>query len=301
MEEPKTCPTGFVCDDGRCIDENAKVDASTDAPAIDPLLAIPAFQDPILIAELSDPATNDDDPAFSADYTSVVFNSLRSGTRDLWTSSRASRADPWDPPVLDATLSSAESDSTIALSPDGLTVVFASDRPGGLGLLDLYLATRPNRAAVWSTPVALVDLNSPESEGAGYVSNNGETIVFDSARGVDREIFIARRITGTTYEAPTTLPELGSSESDAGAKFAAGNLAVVFHSARVDGPGSSNLFGSTRRLPTDAFEPPQLIEGANSPDGIEEDPWISDDLCTLVYSRVGETGVRNLFEARCDR
>lgn len=37
-------------------------------------------------------------------------------------------------------------------SPDGLSLYIASNRPGGLGLLDIWVAHRPNRHAPWGAP-----------------------------------------------------------------------------------------------------------------------------------------------------
>jgi WD40-like Beta Propeller Repeat len=40
-------------------------------------------------------------------------------------------------------------------SPDGLSLYMASNRPGGVGLLDIWVATRPHRHAPWGAPVNL--------------------------------------------------------------------------------------------------------------------------------------------------
>jgi hypothetical protein len=37
-------------------------------------------------------------------------------------------------------------------SPDGLSLYIASNRPGGVGLLDIWVARRPNRHAPWGAP-----------------------------------------------------------------------------------------------------------------------------------------------------
>jgi hypothetical protein len=50
-------------------------------------------------------------------------------------------------------------------SPDGLRLYMASNRPGGQGLLDIWVATRPNRNAPWGAPENLpAPINSPADD-----------------------------------------------------------------------------------------------------------------------------------------
>ncbi len=65
------------------------------------------------------------------------------GTGDLWTSTRASTADPWSPPVPLPILSSPSGEGgRMCFSFDGRAFYFGSDRSGGNGANDLYVATR---------------------------------------------------------------------------------------------------------------------------------------------------------------
>ncbi|MEX1239754.1 MAG: hypothetical protein WEB30_08555 [Cyclobacteriaceae bacterium] len=65
------------------------------------------------------------------------------GTFDLWVATRASTSDPWSTPVnLGPVVNSAAGESRGALSFDGTTLYIISDRPGGVGNLDLWVSTR---------------------------------------------------------------------------------------------------------------------------------------------------------------
>lgn len=65
------------------------------------------------------------------------------GGQDLWESTRASRDDDWSTPVnLGPTVNTTAFDGAPALSFDGTTLYFFSNRPGGSGLNDLYCTTR---------------------------------------------------------------------------------------------------------------------------------------------------------------
>ena len=66
------------------------------------------------------------------------------------------------------------------LSEDGKTLVFASDRPGGFGGLDLYIS-RINANGEWSTPFNMgPEINTALNEDRPFIINNGSMIFFTS-------------------------------------------------------------------------------------------------------------------------
>jgi hypothetical protein len=68
------------------------------------------------------------------------------GGRDLWTSMRETVFDSWSPPVnLEPVVNSVSNELTPYLSSNGRLLLFASDRPGGFGAVDLYVTTRDKR------------------------------------------------------------------------------------------------------------------------------------------------------------
>lgn len=104
-----------------------------------------SFGPPERVAELNSSA-NDARAALRRDGREVFFFSNRAvsvGATDLWTSTREDRGDLWSPPVnLGPTVNSTSDEMQPAISRDGRTLFFASNRPGGAGLLDLYMITR---------------------------------------------------------------------------------------------------------------------------------------------------------------
>jgi len=59
---------------------------------------------------------------------------------------QADRFDDWTPPVnLGDTVNSSSQEILPALSKNGSSLYFASDRPGGFGGNDLYISTRSRR------------------------------------------------------------------------------------------------------------------------------------------------------------
>jgi Tol biopolymer transport system component len=119
------------------------------------------FGAPALVDELST-AFGEARPAIRRDGREILFHSFRPGSMldpcpyvvtgetppgvdcfDLWGSSRDTTSDAWSPPVnLGPEINSIYGDIDATLSSDGRTLIFASNRPGGIGGFDLYVATR---------------------------------------------------------------------------------------------------------------------------------------------------------------
>lgn len=104
-----------------------------------------SWTSPVLIAELTTPYA-DLRGAIRQDGLELIFYSDRPGglgAFDLWVTARTTTTNPWGTPInLGPSLNTASQDRGPALSTDGLTIVFSSDRPGGLGGHDLYVSTR---------------------------------------------------------------------------------------------------------------------------------------------------------------
>jgi hypothetical protein len=87
------------------------------------------------------------------------------------------------PPALVTELSSPQPDLTPAVRRDGLEIVFASGRPGGLGNFDLWHAFRKSIAEPWSAPMPLgPSVNTEFVEVFPSLSSDAETLVFQSTR-----------------------------------------------------------------------------------------------------------------------
>src|SRR6185503_13834269 len=91
----------------------------------------------------------------------------------------------WAAPIrLSATINAGPSDTSPSLSPDGATLLFYSERAGGLGQADVYISGRKDGA--WQPAQNL----GPIVNSTGYdynpsVSRDGNTLFF----GRDRRIW----------------------------------------------------------------------------------------------------------------
>jgi WD40-like Beta Propeller Repeat len=84
-------------------------------------------------------------------------------------------------PVLE--LNTASNDQQPSVRRDGLEVIFTSDRPGGLGSFDLWVATRASTSDPWSSPQSLGSpVNSPAVDQRPALSWDGTELYFGSTR-----------------------------------------------------------------------------------------------------------------------
>src|SRR5690348_1272133 len=106
------------------------------------------FGPAVLVPELSGPG-RDTRTAIRRDGLEIFLSSDVAGrlggvgSQDIWVATRATTLDPWSTPVnLGPTVNSTAFDGAPALSFDGTTLYFFSERPGGFGKRDLYVTTR---------------------------------------------------------------------------------------------------------------------------------------------------------------
>ncbi len=154
----------------------------------------------------------------------------------------------WSPPVnLGPTVNTGFIDAGPALSKDGLSLYFNSNRPGGFGGNDIWVSRRASREDAWGAPVNLgPTINTASNEDTPSFSRDGHTMYFNSDRpggfGL-RDIYISRR-TNTRddfgWEEPVNAgPGVNSAFIDAGASYLeneeAGTPVLYFGSTRPAG------------------------------------------------------------------
>src|SRR5258708_6724248 len=141
----------------------ADLGGASDAASQQPL---GSFSPPRIIAELSEPDSEETEPTLTADELEIYFASTRiPGRRQIFVATRTSSSDRWTVPALvDAFVSNTGITYSPEISREGLTLWFVSDRPGGQGDTDVYISTRTARGAAWSTPANVTDLNTQACE-----------------------------------------------------------------------------------------------------------------------------------------
>ena len=107
----------------------------------------------------------------------LYFSSNRAGNQDIYCSVNSG------PAQLVPELNTSSNDVRPNVRKDGLEIVFDSNRPGTIGLLDIYTASRATTADVWSTPTNMGPLiNSTGNDARPTLSRDGLLMFFGSNR-----------------------------------------------------------------------------------------------------------------------
>jgi hypothetical protein len=218
-------------------------------------------------------------PTLTADLLEVFFSSKRSGQGegDIWSATRANRADPFDAPTPVLVVNTDQVETSPAISLDGLTLWFASDRLGGSGGLDVWRSTRSARSATWSPPVNVPDLSSDRDDLPRPPAENDLVMPLASKRDThaEYETYLARR---NSVDAPfdEVLPvsELWLEGSSMEEAFLTENGLLLFFNREVDGAG--DLFLAWRHSPGAPFEAPIALDTVNT-EFDERAPWVNLD------------------------
>lgn len=129
------------------------------------------------------------------------------------------------------------------LSPDGKTLYFVSDMPGGIGGTDIWICTMENNT--WSKPVNLGPVvNTSENE--MFPSMRDDGVLFFASEGHAGygalDIFKTSKINGN-WSVPVNLKApINSSYDDFAIAFAPGNKNGFFSSNRDGGIGSDDIY-----------------------------------------------------------
>ena len=128
-------------------------------------------------------------PAISDDGLELYFWSTRSGgygSYDIWVSKRQTKEDAWGAAVhLGPEINCSAADLCIDVSPDGLSLIFASARPGGYGgnIGDLWMTRRPTINDPWGPSVNLGPIvNSSGNENGPCLSADGSVLYYSADR-----------------------------------------------------------------------------------------------------------------------
>jgi hypothetical protein len=224
------------------------------------------------------PVGLEDDPTLSGDLRELYFNR---GQTTIWRIRRETVGGVWSAPEQVPALEPA---TTPELSGDGMTMYLASSRPGTLGGNDIWVATRDAPGAAWMAPRHVDELSTTADETNPTPSSDQLAILLARrpAPGQAVDLYAAARETAVApWSPPQQVGELASSSADGDGMVTADLRTVYFYSTRT---GEGDLYVATRGSPTGSLGPPQPIAELNTPDFVEQDPWISPDQRHLFFS-----------------
>jgi hypothetical protein len=154
------------------------------------------FGAPAPLAAVNSPAL-EHLPWLSADELTLLFVSTRpggAGQSDVWLAQRAAPEGEFAQPSLLSVISSSADEGRAVLSSSGRALIFASDRAGGQGLQDLWLATLSGEGSADPEQLRpLSELNGPGMDLDPFLSLDERELFFVSDRDGRPEIWRAQR------------------------------------------------------------------------------------------------------------
>jgi outer membrane protein OmpA-like peptidoglycan-associated protein/Tol biopolymer transport system component len=195
---------------------------------------------------INDPNVNEGSITLSADGSFIVFakgnTGKASGNNNVNLFYSRFRNGSWLEPRALSVNDPDSWDSTPSLSPDGLTLYWSSNRPGGYGGDDLYAANLDRRGRWVDVRNLGPEINTPGNENFPYVSEDGKLYFSsDGHPGFGRlDLFVANR-TGGKVEIENLGAPMNSEGDDFGI-FLFDLTKGFFSSNRKGGKGDDDIY-----------------------------------------------------------
>ena len=195
-------------------------------------------------------------------------------------------------PGADPSFNTPSLDGCPFTSRDGKTFYMASNRPGGLGGIDIWVSTRPGAGDPWGPPVNVgAPVNSSVDDFCPTIDRDGHRFFFVSRRVIagscgGSDIYVTRFREDGGFEQPENLGcELNSAFDEAG-PFplpVPGSGPVLYFSSTRPGLGAGgDLYVSESH--GGVFGPAQLVAGVNSASDDGQPNLRRDGLELFFYS-----------------
>jgi hypothetical protein len=206
-------------------------------------------------------------------------------------------------------VNSAAADIEVAISKDGLSLYFASNRPGGFGNQDIWVSQRSSLGDPWGPPLNLGPaINTAFDDRTPMLTLDGHRMYFSSDRpgGLGgSDLYVSRRRDKRDdfgWRRPQNLGSGVNTSFSENLPFyfddnATGTITLYFNSNRPGGIGSTDTYASTLQ-PDETFGPAVLVPELSSPlrdagmsirrDGLE---------LIMASDRVGTLGSFDLWVA----
>jgi streptogramin lyase len=205
-----------------------------------------------------------------------VYYASSSSGGDIYVTSRSSVAVAFAPGAAVAQVNQAD-EGDLFVWQDGEALYFVSNRAGGVGGYDIYVATRRTDGS-YATPQPVSELNSTAEESNPVVTQDGLRIYWASNRADGDpagDIWTATRSsTSAPFGGLVPVTELNSTYADWPSWISPDGCKIYITTTRPGGPGGQDIWEASRPpvasgiteypVPTASSEPVGLVAG---PDG----------------------------------
>jgi hypothetical protein len=192
--EPTVSPDGLTLIFGRAGagDATGHVSYATRASLSSPFVYVG------LLPDVNEPSAADGTPFLREDGEVLYFSSTRIAGDDQDIFRALSNGSGFDGPTAVTELNTTFADGFPVVTPDDLTLFFASTRPGdgAQGDFDIWTATRASTSEAFSTPTNVVELNTADADYPTFVTRDGCALyLYVEARAPNgvHSVFVANR------------------------------------------------------------------------------------------------------------
>ena len=258
-------------------------------------------------------------PSLTKDGLSLLFMSnIDSPSWNLYVSHRETpdASSPWSAPVSlgDTLNTTAFGEICPVLSISGRYLYFASDRPGGCGNFDIYVARRLSKESwmEWDDPVSLgCDVNSagPEFSPSLFEGEDGFVELYFSSglrpggMGLG-DIWVSRSQADGSFGPAEPVVALNTASNDLRPKIRARDgLEIFFDSNRTGTVGAQDIFTSTRECLSCPWSTPQSLGVPVNSSGVDGGAALSFDATELYFmsNRTGGSGDQDIWVTRREK
>jgi hypothetical protein len=259
--------------------------------------------------ELNTPTATEGCPNLVWNGQTLLFASNRPGgfgALDLYISYWDARGKRWGAPInLGPTINTAANEQCPLLLDNGMQLLFVSNRPGGLGGLDLWI-TRIHHGKKhqlsFDPAQNLTVLNSNADDfGPGAYSDHGETVLYFNSNRPDggtatHDLYVSTRRHSGAFSMPTPAAGLNTPFNEEFAALTKDGLEIFFASDRPGTLGGLDLWHAMRASTSEAWSTPVNLGPAVNSTAAEGRSTISSDGTTLIFHS-NRNGSVDLFES----
>ena len=259
------------------------------------------FGTPYALSELGSPCQN---PTLTSDLLELYFTSDRTGSvgkNDTWVAKRTSVDEAFGAPELVPVVNSSGEESSPAISADGLTLWFASNRSGGAGGMDIWSSIRADRNATWSDPKPVSELNTTGDDLPRPVGNHDLQMPISShAAGAEYQLMMATRASSDApWIAPVPIAELANPAMSRVDGFLTDDGTLLLFNDELPDSSGSEIKRTWRLTRDDAFANPVSVGSDLNGVTLNRDPWLSPDGNRFIFSS-DRSGTFEIYEADLD-